>query len=644
MTTRYAGELKRLHQAYATACRVDIAPLAEIVEGMAGRPVLTVGSGGSYSMASFAAFLHELYTRAVARPVTPLELISTPVREVGVLCFSASGRNRDICIGFKTAALREARPLAALVMAGKSPLHDLGRTFAYSDIASYPSANFRDGFLAVASLIGAAVLMVRAYRRVADIDEQMPEGLDAFMEATAGIADCSKIIEIVAPAVSMTSVSMLHTAALKPVAIDLESRFVEAALGRLHTADLRNFGHGRHYWFAKRASETGIVAFIGDNTRKLADRTFALLPDSSPIARFDFEGRRDAQALAGLVIGLYVAEAAGRVVGVDPARPGVPEFGRKLYRLGPGPSRRHIQDDHFEVAVHRKARRADLGLRPIRDKWLNSYESALSLVVSAEIAGVVFDYDGTLCDSRHRFDPLSNEIATALAELAIAGASIGVATGRGDSAGKALRAAIPKSVWDRFIIGYYNGGFVAPLADVDAPLVAKTSKNAASLHAELCRDPVFEGRELRTNAKQITVFLRKGDDPLYVVDAAKGLLEHGGVKARVTLSSHSIDIVLEDASKLKVVEALKKAIGVGPSTVILRIGDKGRAPGNDAELLNDPLGLSVDEASPSPDVCWAFSPPGVLGVQATLYYLDRLDWSGDRGCLDIRPRRYRRKS
>ena len=36
------------------------------------------------------------------------------------------------------------------------------------------------------------------------------------------------------------------------------------------------------------------------------------------------------------------------------------------------------------------------------------------------------------------------------------------------------------------------------------------------------------------------------------------------------------------------------------------------------------MGLSVDEVSSDPSQCWNLAPPGLLGPQATVYYLDRL--------------------
>src|SRR5262249_48930587 len=132
-----------------------------------------------------------------------------------------------------------------------------------------------------------------------------------------------------------TTTSILYSSSLRPASVDMESRFVEAALGNVHATDLRNFGHGRHHWFAKRTDETGIIALVGDDQESLASRTLELIPDSVPIVRVDFKGPKDEQALAGLLVSLHVAAAAGRLRGIDPAKPGVPEFGRRLYHLAP---------------------------------------------------------------------------------------------------------------------------------------------------------------------------------------------------------------------------------------------------------------------------------------------------------------------
>jgi hypothetical protein len=99
--------------------------------------------------------------------------------------------------------------------------------------------------------------------------------------------------------------------------------------------------------------------------------------------------------------------------------------------------------------------------------------------------------------------------------------------------------------------------------------------------------------------------------------------------ASVSCSSHSIDIVLNGASKLDVVEAVRGHAGA--DATVLRFGDKGRWPGNDYTLLQDALGFSVDEVSNDLGSCWNVAPAGSLGLQATLYYLSKLSMNSPGG-------------
>ena len=74
---------------------------------------------------------------------------------------------------------------------------------------------------------------------------------------------------------------------------------------------------------------------------------------------------------------------------------------------------------------------------------------------------------------------------------------------------------------------------------------------------------------------------------------------------------------------------------------VLRLGDRATAPGNDADLLDHRLGISVGQAGPKKTTSWALAPSGIRGTQASLFYLERLiknkqDWKimlnfGDRG-------------
>ena len=209
--------------------------------------------------------------RAIGSGLLPPEYLDIPLRDSGVICFSASGKNKDIGAAFEEAALREVRPLIALVMREASPLHDLAEKYRYSRLISAPSSHFKDGFLAVGSLIGACSLLVRGYRALLGADD-LPVSLEKLVEVVAGVG-LDDIVEASIPALTPSTTSILFTASLKPAAVDIESRFVEAALGNVHGTDLRNFGHGRHHWFAKHARDTGIVALIGDDRELRTERS-----------------------------------------------------------------------------------------------------------------------------------------------------------------------------------------------------------------------------------------------------------------------------------------------------------------------------------------------------------------------------------
>src|SRR5262249_42104721 len=134
---------------------------------------------------------------------------------------------------------------------------------------------------------------------------------------------------------------------------------------------------------------------------------------------------------------------------------------------------------------------------------------------------------------------------------------------------------------------------------------------------------------------QVSVVIPPLTEPITAVRAAAEIVTKSGLTAAVTLSSHSIDVTFGNAKKTNVVDALRQLVRCQEEAPMLRIGDKGRWPGNDADLLDDMCGLSVDEVSPSTDGCWGLSPRGILGVQATLYYLGRLHWHRGLGAFDL---------
>jgi hypothetical protein len=252
--------------------------------------------------------------------------------------------------------------------------------------------------------------------------------------------------------------------------------------------------------------------------------------------------------------------------------------------------------------------------------WQESYRRFVEGLGKTPFGGIIFDYDGTLCDEKDRFTGLRDDVVRHLHRLLSSGITIGVATGRGRSVRGDLRKGLPQKLWDRVHLGYYNGSEIAGLCDDEHPEPSKSLHESVKVLAEaLSKHPLIsrvatcEPRGAQVSVQPISAisaeFLWRILQPL-----AQG---HGMAAVR---SSHSIDLLERDVSKRALLIHLRKLVPEG--TDVLVIGDKGQWPGNDYHILSEPHSLSVDEVSLDPDTCWNLAPAGHRGVQATLDYLD----------------------
>ena len=429
---------------------------------------------------------------------------------------------------------------------------------------------------------------------------------------------------------SRSTTIVLHDEYSRIGAVDLESKFTEAAVGNLQIADYRNFAHGRHHWLAKRGDDSAVLAMYSPSGADLAERTLALLPAEIPIARLEMPGSPMATMLASLIAALQITGWAGRARGLDPGRPGVPEFGRKLYHLPltRAPVRRidNLSARHA-AAIHRKAGVSVARLADAGDlaRWRGALKAFRERLLGQVFRAVALDYDGTLVDTRHRFDAVTPEIKSQLTRLLDSGVKLAIATGRGASVRRDLQAALPKPLWGNVLIGYYNGAEIAALGEDNAPDgKEEPCEGLAALALALRDQPELASAAIQSDRKyQITLEARQGLSESRLWDLAhEVLLTQGMRKVIVTRSSHSIDIVPDHVSKANVLAAIRSRIDDG---AVLAMGDRGRWPGNDYALLREPFALSVDEISVDPSTCWNLGQPGQRGLQVTLEYLDALE-------------------
>ncbi len=640
MGKHYRDELESLPETYAWAMSEPIDSLARSARGLGGFPLVAVGSGGSFTAAHVACELHRHHTGKQAQALTPLQALSAPVelRGASVMLPSAGGKNPDVLGAFRGLAAREPRRQLVLCAAQNSPLARAASRLDFVDCHEHSPPCGKDGFLAVNSLLGFSLLLARAYATACGLaprlfptwaellgspEEWLPDALDSRAAALW----------------ARETLVVLHGPSTLPAAVDLESKCTEAALANVQTADFRHFAHGRHHWLAKRAGQTAVIALSCEDDRTTADRTLALLPATIPVMRIHVPHRDWVAGLAALARGFHLVGSLGRARGIDPGDPGVPTFGRRLYRLNVyGQAEATAGVSNREAAAIERKSGALLGALAAAgslEAWREALAEFQARLRRARFGGIVLDYDGTLCGEAQRRGPLPEPAAKQLRRLLGAGAVIGVATGRGKSVRQSLQAALPSRWWPKVVIGYYNGAEVGTLDDDSLPDGSEQVVGPLLPVVDLIRSAslLLGAAACTFRPYQITIEPAEGAASWGLWDRVHQLLlSLPPTGAAVLRSGHSVDIVAPGVSKLAVVERVRQAIGAERD--ILCIGDRGRWPGNDHALLATPHALSADEVSADPATCWNQAPSGHRGPQATLGYLRLLKRRGGFLALD----------
>lgn len=620
----YADELKQLRMTYDWAMKAEIESLTQAIRSSITSPMIAIGSGGSFTAADFACSLHQSYANLLSRPFTPMEFASYPIclNNTSLMIVSAAGTNSDILAAFRSAMLREPRQCVILSLRSDSPLSELAQRYHFVDLLNFEPASKKDGFLSTNSLLALVILLSRSYVRAIGAEKDLPSSIEELTGPT-NLQDTIDNYRGQSSALwNKQTILVIYGPNLRSAAIDLESKFSEAALGHVQLADFRNFAHGRHNWLAKRASTTGVLALFSDEDVNIAQRTLALIPKEVPVSKVHIPGTGVKAGVTGILAALYLVGDAANSLGLDPGRPGIPRFGRRIYGLrglnyigG-----RKLTNSPEAVAI---ARKTCSDVRTVRLRtdytfWQKSYDEYLTGLEKKRFTGVVFDYDGTLCGEHNRYIGLQDEVRRHLNLLLESGIIVGIATGRGKSAKEDLRRVIPVNLWGQVQLTYYNGSQSGALGDNDCP----DSRRDSSCNLERIADLLLEHPLLKTTIKcdvrnsQISIIPLS---PVHYQNIYRTIAQIVNLnpELKVLQSAHSIDVLPKNVSKSSLVIRVKQMTGGD----VLCVGDKGQWPGNDFDLLDNPFSLSVDQVSGDPRTCWNLAPTGHRGVQATLDYL-----------------------
>lgn len=317
MGRAYSSELERLKRTVAFSDKADIRPLVALLADLVPRNLIFVGSGGSFTAATFAAALHEEYTGRLAKAVTPLETASRPAtKNTAALLLSARGSNPDILKAFQ--ALRSMEPIAAICATEQNALlrqiDKIGSGVGYG----FTVPGGKDGFLATNSLIATLILLTRGYESLLGLPPADLQGIGEvppWSRNDPGPAD--KMYELA----NADTIIALSSGWGWAAAIDLESKCSEAGLANVLLSDYRNFAHGRHNWLRRRGETTAIVSLEDAANTQLANSILRLLPDEVRTVRL-FSARKGPTAGIDLISQvLHLTGLLGSASGVDPGRP-----------------------------------------------------------------------------------------------------------------------------------------------------------------------------------------------------------------------------------------------------------------------------------------------------------------------------------
>jgi hydroxymethylpyrimidine pyrophosphatase-like HAD family hydrolase len=328
-------------------------------------------------------------------------------------------------------------------------------------------------------------------------------------------------------------------------------------------------------------------------------------------------------------------EKLGEVRGIDPGRPGIPDYGSKLYHLNYLSliKKKSDKTSNLDTAILRKCRILSLNSleEKVYKKYKAIYKGYIETLNQARFSMIAFDYDGTLCgsDITSRFmKTIDSRLEKQLLIILKNNIKIAVITGRGKSVNTVLKNSIPREFLHLIYVGNYNGMIIYPLSEPEE--VDNIKRENLNCQLEVLLNELekrhISNLKLKTKKKKDQLSIESKEKQIIYELCQEIIIDKKLSEIHVWTSSHSMDIVVKSkVSKCNILD-----INDGKT---LCIGDSGNFIGNDFELLSTKYSLSVDTVSLNPYSCWNIAPQNISGINATLYYLKSIKCI-DRGYFE----------
>ncbi len=628
--------LETLPRSFAQGFKGEIEPLRQVLRGASS--LVTVGSGGSHTVAEFAARLIEDHFHILAKTSTPHDYVLAAPLPLGVLLVSARGVNPDIQMALHTAILRGAKPLVAISAAVGSPLDR--RVLEYPDGVAVAIPDLwlpgtREGFLAIHSLMAMVALLLRAADCFGTDRSSLPSQWceDLIRKARTELDQEQELVRLVS---TKRRVVILGSGWAWPAAVDFESKCVEGGLGCFELSEAKNFTHGRFVNSLRSSDETGIVFLATEAERPLLDLFRAQWSDHWPILPVRSAGRGAEAGCELLVRSMLLFESIvhNRAINVD--RPAVPGAARTLFHAsGLYPPIEKLSTVQARVDLILDLKRRALNMTSVSELARMVprpiVEACYTQALVTRYNGLAVDYDGTLIPLEEPDARLAEELVHALTELIVLGIPIAVITGRGRSLIRAMRTALPSSLHELVDCYLYNGAVLWTLSHEHPTWVRELPQQQLIYkHLEGLTDRRDMVREIETASLgcQVTVHLVSPTMAAPVMKDVASLLGNFESLLAVRTSGRSVDITARSVSKVGALdEFCSRRAGGGVRRTPLVVADQGDEEGNDHDILQTPGAFSVDRLHWNPRSCFpVLRNKGQLmvlrGPEATLWLLE----------------------
>jgi fructoselysine-6-P-deglycase FrlB-like protein len=629
--TIFAEKLATLTATVRMGADGPIDAVASALRDGAGRPAVAIGSGGSAIMAEFFARCRSTLGLGPTIVQTPMEFVLAQDgwTDFDTWLFSAGADNPDVAGALTTALGSGAANIRLLTVNAHGATAIAAAKHDRVQVMVAPVADRKDGFLATHSLVAMVTCMLAASDTVAKLSagteavERYAQEIERVTCATGPGADAFR---------DGDTVVLLHDPQCRTLATLIETSLWETGIAPVQRSDFRNFAHGRHVWAARHPDTMFVLAVTSAASREIWDGIRSALPEKVRIAEVDLGQAGRFRTAVSVVEGLMTILLMGDTTSTDPGRPGHGEFAGAIYG-DPGLAE---LADRLDPAVRHKLRAVQRQDDPAcpstaahlaRSEWLGAISGAC-------IGAIVLDYDGTVVTTEARLDPPTASLVDELTRLADSGIGIAFATGRGGSAGEALRAALPERLHPVVTVGYYNGGYIRPLSvDIESdPPTANPDLVALADWIE-GQGLLKPGVSLKRGRIQITI---NHADVLALSGFAAAISSFPAIASgsiKIMSSHHSFDLLPSGTSKTSVSMRMRASIAEGAK--VLAIGDSGEPGGNDIELLADPPSVSVDGVCGHLSGSWSLFGQSPSGPAALLRILRALRVENGHARLDL---------